>query len=67
MAMTEYLVTGQGYEKQDKYKQTVLLHDSFFANNSDDASVQFNDTFSKEYELLKIYSVIPLDKEEKFV
>jgi hypothetical protein len=65
--MTEYLVTGQGYKKTDRYKQTILLHDSFFCNDSDDASAEFNEKFSKEYNLLKIHSVIPLDKEEKFV
>lgn len=65
--MIEYLVTGQGYEKNDQYKQTILLHDSFFADNSDDASAQFENKFSNQYVLIKIYSVISLDKEEKFV
>ena len=65
--MTEYLVTGQGYKKTDEYKQTILLHDSFFSDNSDAASTEFNEKFSKDYNLLKIHSVIPLDKEQKFV
>lgn len=67
MAMIEYLVTGQGYPKTDIYKQTILLHDSFIAENSDDASNQFNTKYDQEYKGIKIFSIIPLDKQEKFV
>lgn len=67
MATIEYLVTGQGYDKTDKYKQTILLHDSFIANNSDDASEKFTAKFSDKYKLIKIFSIISLDKQEKFV
>lgn len=67
MAAIEFLVTGQGHNKLDQDKQTILLHDSFIAENSDDASNQFNKKFSKDYALLKVFSVISLDKQEKFV
>jgi hypothetical protein len=67
MAAIEYLVTGQGYDKSDKYKQTILLHDSFVAEDSDDASEKFTTKFSNKYKLIKIFSVISFDKQEKFV
>ena len=28
----EYLVTGQGYKKNDKYKQTIILYDTFIVS-----------------------------------
>jgi len=67
MAAIEYLVTGQGYMKTDLYKQSILLHDSFVAENSDDASDQFSKKNDAEYSVIKIFSIIPLDKQEKFV
>jgi hypothetical protein len=67
MAAIEYLVTGQGYDKKDKWKQTVLLHDSFIADDSDDASEKFTKKFSKNYKLIKIFSVISLDKQDRFI
>ena len=67
MAAIEYLVTGQGYSKTDLYKQSILLHDSFVAEDSDDASNQFSKKFDVEYSIIKIFSIITLDKQEKFV
>ena len=43
--MKEFLVTAQGYSKEDSYKQTMLLHDSFFASNTDEAESMFNKKF----------------------
>lgn len=54
--MDEYLVTAQGYPKTDKYKQTVLLHDTFLAKNEDNAKQLFNSKFEDEYEIMRVYS-----------
>jgi hypothetical protein len=53
----EYLVTGQGYELDDRYKQTLLLHDTFFANNEEDAKNLFNKQFSVTHKIINVYSV----------
>lgn len=67
MAAIEYLVTGQGHIRTDAHKQSILLHESFVAKDSDDAYQQFNQKFDSEYNAIKIFSIIPLDKQEKFV
>ena len=54
--MKEFLITAQGYCKTDKYKQTMLLHDTFLANSPQDAETMFSKKFDDEYEILKIYS-----------
>lgn len=52
----EYLVTAQGYNKTDDYKQTILLHDTFIAKDENDAKGLFNKKFENEYKIIKIYS-----------
>lgn len=54
--MKEFLVTAQGYDKTDEYKQTILLHDTFMAQDSDDAKGMFRKKFEDEYRIIKIYS-----------
>lgn len=54
--MYEYLVTAQGYFKNDQYKQTILLHDTFMAKNESDAKGLFNAKFEDEYKIIKVYS-----------
>lgn len=52
----EYLVTAQGYEKNDQYKQTILLHDTFMAKDDIDAKEMFKTKFENEYKIIKVYS-----------
>ena len=54
--LNEYVVTAQGYEKSDEYKQTILLHDTFMAKNENDAKELFNQKFENDYNIMKIYS-----------
>lgn len=54
--LKEYIVTAQGYEKIDEYKQTILLHDTFMAKNENDAKELFNQKFENDYNIMKIYS-----------
>jgi hypothetical protein len=56
----EYLVTAQGYKNNDQYKQTILLHDSFFVDNEDSATKAFKDKFELTHTVMNIYSVIKL-------
>lgn len=56
----EFLVTGQAYEKNDPYKQTILLHDTFFANSEDEAKALFDNHFRQIYKVMQIYSVIDI-------
>ena len=58
MMLTEYLVTAQGYDKQDSYKQTLILHDTFQAKDEHDARNQFNTKFAFTHNILNIYSAI---------
>lgn len=57
---TEFLVTGQAYEKTDPYKQTIILHDTFFASSENEAKHQFGQRFEDMYEIITIYSAIGL-------
>jgi hypothetical protein len=57
----EFLVTAQAYSKQDLYKQTFLLHDTFLAISEIEAKEQFNNKFESNYNIMKIYSAINLD------
>lgn len=61
--MNEYLVTAQGYPKNDEYKQTILLHDTFMAKNENDAKGLFNQKFKDEYKIMQIYSAEDLTKD----
>jgi hypothetical protein len=54
----EFLVTGQAYEKNDPYKQTILLHDTFFAGDEDEARTLFNNRFCSTHKIMNIYSTI---------
>jgi len=56
MQESEYLVTGQGYELTDKYKQTLLLHNTFMAKNEIDAKQLFDKHFSNTHKIIKVYS-----------
>ena len=57
----EFLVTGQGYEHNDPYKQTILLHDTFFASDPNEAKNQFSDKFKSTHKIIKIFSSVNLD------
>lgn len=63
MNQKEFLVTGQGYAKKDPYKQTVILHDTFFSSDETDARNKFENEFESQYNILTIYSAIDLTKE----
>jgi hypothetical protein len=54
----EFLVTGQAYEKNDPYKQTILLHDTFFAGDEDEARAMFSSRFRSTHKIMNIYSAI---------
>ena len=56
----EYLVTGQGYEKNDEYKQTFLLHETFFTTTKLEAQLAFQQYFEPTHKVIKIYSVEPI-------
>lgn len=56
----EFLVTGQAYEKNDEYKQTILLHETFFANDETEARNLFNNQFRKTHHIMRIYSVMDI-------
>lgn len=58
----EYLVTGQGYEIKDPYKQTILLYDTFNASSENDAKSQFNIKYSPSHKIINIYSAQNLDQ-----
>lgn len=58
--MLEFLVTAQAYEKTDPYKQTILLHDTFFASSQEEAGLLFNKQFAKTHQIMKIYSAIDI-------
>lgn len=56
----EFLVTAQCYEKNDKDRQTILLHETFFADDSQKAQELFHNKFDNTYKIVKIYSAIEL-------
>lgn len=60
----EFLVTAQAYEKTDTDKQTILLHDTFAASNSQEAAKMFKDRFTKDYHIVNIYSSIDVTTNE---
>jgi len=57
----EYLVTAQAYDKNDQYKQTFLLHDTFLAADESGARSAFIDKFHPTHNIVKIFSAIGLD------
>lgn len=57
----EYLVTAQAYEKDDQYKQTFLLHDTFLATDECGAKNAFMDKFQTTHNIVKIFSAIDLN------
>lgn len=52
----EYLVTAQGYEKTDQYKQTILLYDTFHASSEEQAENNFLEKYEQTHHILNIYS-----------
>lgn len=58
--MLEFLVTAQGYEKNDPYKQTILLHDVFSAEDQGQATSLFNKQFQDTHHIMKIYSILDI-------
>lgn len=59
--LKEYLVTAQGYEKTDQYKQTILLHDTFMAKDDIDAKEMFKIKFEQTYKIIKIFSITDIN------
>lgn len=64
MMLEEYLVTGQGYKKNDPYKQNTILYDTFDAKDSNDAEKQFNILYANTHNIIKIYSSIRTDNHD---
>lgn len=62
MTQSEYLVTGQGYDKQDPYKQSIILYDVFKASSENDAKEQFNNKFATSHSIMNIYSAENIDQ-----
>ena len=60
----EFLVTGQAYEKNDPHKQTILLHDTFFAGDETEARVMFSNRFCSTHKIMNIYSAIDVTENE---
>jgi hypothetical protein len=54
----EFLVTAQAYEKNDPYKQTILLHETFFVEDEKEARTLFDNHFRKNFNIMRIYSAI---------
>lgn len=54
----EYLVTAQGYEKNDPYKQTLLLYDTFNAETEKQAENCFMQKYELTHHIINIYSSI---------
>lgn len=58
----EFLVTAQGYEKNDPYKQTILLHETFFADDENEAKTLFNNKFRRTHKIINIYSAVDISE-----
>lgn len=54
----EWLITGQGYEKTDPSKQTLLLHETLMAACESTAREQFNAIYSTTHDIIRIYSIM---------
>lgn len=59
----EFLVTAQAYANNDKYKQTVILHDTFMVNDQCCAKKEFEKKYQNDFNILKIYSITNLSLE----
>lgn len=55
--METFNVTAQIYEKQDKYKQTILMNDIIYATSKEQAVDIFKLNYEPVNTILKIYSV----------
>lgn len=58
----EFLVTAQAYEKNDPYKQTMLLHETFFVDDENEAKTLFNNKFRPTHKIINIYSAIDISE-----
>jgi len=54
----EWLITGQGYEKTDSSKQTILLHETLMAACESTAKEQFNAIYNTTHHIIRIYSIM---------
>lgn len=61
MSTKEYLVTGQGYIKTDRDKQTLLLHDIFHAADDTIAESCFMQRFAPTHNIVRIYSIVDVN------
>lgn len=55
--MQQFNVTAQIYEKNDKYKQTILMNDIIDASSKEQAISIFKANYEPINTILKIYSV----------
>jgi len=55
--ISSYNITAQIYNKQDKYKQTLLINNVIDAYSEKQAIEKFTNDMSNDYELIKIYSI----------
>ena len=55
--ISSYNITAQIYNKQDKYKQTLLINNVIDAYSEKQAIEKFTNDVSNDYELIKIYSI----------
>ena len=56
----EFLVTAQAYEYNDKYKQTLLLHDTVITADKNSAKTEFEKKYKDNYFIIKIFSVVDI-------
>lgn len=54
----EWLITGQGYEKTDASKQTILLHETLMAACESTAREKFNTKYDTTHHIVRIYSIM---------
>lgn len=58
MSHQEYVVTGYLKDSKGKERQTYLLHRSIFTDSKERAIADFQNYFSPDLELIKIFSVV---------
>lgn len=54
--MKQYNITAQVYNKFDGYKQTIFMNEIVMATSKDHAISLFQEIYSHDHEILKIYS-----------
>lgn len=54
----EYTITAQVYNVFDKYKQTLLIADSYRAESAEDAEKKFREIYSIDHNIVKVFSVV---------